>query len=238
MKFRSRKYKYTNENMSYWPSFVDAMTSITLVFLFIMIISMGISVLFVDNIAEKRQNVYNRINQAIDENELKGIVFNEETNSFDIPANILFDTNSAKLKSEALASIAQQRNAFYSILEDKEICDAINYIEIIGHTDYAGTTIHGRNLSAERANVYLNELVPMNSEIENKYGHKFKASGMSEFENFKSKEERDREYKGEEDIKETEKYRRIEVRIDFSDNELEEAVKKNMKYDKENSKVE
>lgn len=238
MKFRSRKYKYSNENMSYWPSFVDAMTSTTLVFFFIMLLSMGISIIFVDDIAAKRENVYEKIKTAIEENNLKGLEFNDETSSFDIPANILFDSNSAKLKETAKTFIEEQRRTFYSVLSDKEVYDAINYIEIIGHTDYAGTTIHGRNLSADRANAYLNNLVPMNSDIENEFGHKFKASGMSEFENFKTKAERDRNYVNKEAIKEAEKYRRIEIRIDFSDKDLEEALQRRLNGEEEKSKVE
>ena len=54
MKVRRRKYKVTSESPSYWPSFVDLMTTISLVFFFIMIISSGISKMFVDNIAEER----------------------------------------------------------------------------------------------------------------------------------------------------------------------------------------
>ena len=143
---------------------------------------------------------------------------------------------SAKIKDTTI--IEEQRNTFYEILSDKEVYDAINYIEIIGHTDYAGTTIHGRNLSSERANIYLNNLVPMDSEIENKFGHKFKAAGMSEFDNFKTKKERDREYTSDEDIKNTEKYRRIEIRIDFADKELEDAIKSRSESNKNDSKVE
>ncbi|MDU4472207.1 MAG: hypothetical protein E7I93_07505 [Clostridium perfringens] len=47
---------------------------------------------------------------------------------------------------------------------------------------------------------------------------------MSEFENYASKEERDRGY-DEYNIEETKKDRRIEVRMVFSNEDLEKAIK-------------
>ena len=102
--------------------------------------------------------------------------------------------------------------------------EKIDYIEIVGHTDFAGSTIHGRELSTERAISFLNEMMPEDSELENLHGEKFKASGMSEFENYASKEERDRGY-DEYNIEETKKDRRIEVRMVFSNEDLEKAIK-------------
>ncbi len=67
-------------------------------------------------------------------------------------------------------------------------------------------------------------MMPEDSELENLHGEKFKASGMSEFENYASKEERDRGY-DEYNIEETKKDRRIEVRMVFSNEDLEKAIK-------------
>ena len=58
MKVRRRKYKTEQEVPSYWPSFVDIMTTVTLVFFFILLTSIGISSIFVDNIAVERETVY------------------------------------------------------------------------------------------------------------------------------------------------------------------------------------
>ena len=163
MKVRRRKYKTEQEVPSYWPSFVDIMTTVTLVFFFILLTSIGISSIFVDNIAAERETVYDKIQGELN-------------------------------------------------------------IEIVGHTDFAGSTIHGRELSTERAISFLNEMMPEDSELENLHGEKFKASGMSEFENYASKEERDRGY-DEYNIEETKKDRRIEVRMVFSNEDLEKAIK-------------
>ena len=68
MKIRSRKYRIKEEGQSYWPSFVDVMTAVTLVFFFLMIISMTLSSLFVDNISKKREEIYNCIQKNLDKN--------------------------------------------------------------------------------------------------------------------------------------------------------------------------
>lgn len=224
MKLRSRKYKITSEPQSYWPSFVDIMTTVSLVFFFIMIISSGISRLFVDNIAEKRENLYKAIQEKLDSNNVdKSIIyFNEEMGRIEINTETFFESAQWDLKSDGVELAGVLSGIFYDLFSDPAIESEIKYIEVVGHTDYAGTTIDNRRLSTERAMSFLNQMVPMNSDLENSFGHKFKASGMSEFETNPTKEERDR---ADYDAEATKDQRRIDVRMVFTNSDIEEAIK-------------
>ena len=227
MKVRRRKYKTEQEVPSYWPSFVDIMTTVTLVFFFILLTSLGVSSIFVDNIAAERENVYDNIQKELNEYEVdkEVMTFNREEGKIDIKTETFFDSDSSLLKEDGKKLANELGGIFLNLLSKKEIKEKIDYIEIVGHTDFAGSTIYGRELSTERAISFLNEMMPEDSELENMHGEKFKASGMSEFENYKTKEERDRGYE-EYDLEETKKDRRIEVRMVFSNQDLEEAIRK------------
>lgn len=222
MKYRSRKYKTTSEQESYWPSFVDVMTTVSLVFFFLMIVSSGINKMFVDNIVEERLKLYKSIQAKLDENNVDEnlIVFSD--GKINIKTETFFDVDKYKLKSDGKDVAKILNKIFYEILSDSSIEKSIQYIEVVGHTDYIGNTIDNRILSTERAMSFLNAMVPMNSKLENSYGHKFKASGMSEFELNETKEERDRtEY----DDSIASKQRKIEIRMIFSNEDIEEAIK-------------
>lgn len=224
MKFRSRKYKLATEEPSYWPSFVDIMTTVTLVFFFLLIVSSSISKNFVDNIAKNRIELYTAIQNKLDENGVdKEIMrFNTETGKIEISTETFFESGKWDLMSDGIASAEILRNVFFALLSTEQIEKEIKYIEVVGHTDYIGGTINNRRLSTERAMSFLNSVMPMDSELENKYGHKFKASGMSEFETNPSKEERDRvDY--EHDLATPQ--RKIEINIVFTNSDVEEAVR-------------
>ena len=224
MKVRRRKYKTEQEVPSYWPSFVDIMTTVTLVFFFILLTSIGISSIFVDNIAVERETVYDKIQGELNQYAVNEEVmnFNREEGKIDIKTETFFDSDSSVLKEDGKKLASELGDIFFKLLSNEDIKEKIDYIEIVGHTDFAGSTIHGRELSTERAISFLNEMMPEDSELENLHGEKFKASGMSEFENYASKEERDRGY-DEYNIEETKKDRRIEVRMVFSNEDLEKA---------------
>lgn len=224
MKYRSRKYKTTAEQQSYWPSFVDIMTTVSLIFLFLMVVSSGINKMFVDNIVEKRLELYNAIQSKLDENNVDQnlISFDRKKGAIDIKTETFFDIDKSDLKSDGESAAKILGNIFYDMLSDPNIAKEIQYIEVVGHTDYIGNTINNRILSTERAMSFLNAMVPMNSELENDFGGKFKASGMSEFEGNKTKEERDR---NEYDDTIASKQRKIEIRMIFSNRDIEDAVK-------------
>lgn len=228
MKFRSRKYKVTSESPSYWPSFVDVMTTISLVFFFIMIISSGISKMFVDNIAEKREELYTAIQAKLDENNVDEniIKFDREKGNIDIKTETFFDTGKWELKDDGISVSNTLGNVFNDLLSVPLIESEVKYIEVVGHTDYIGNTINNRRLSTERAISFLNSMVPMDSDLETNYGHKFKASGMSEFESNPTIEERNRtDYVDE--IASSQ--RKIEIRMVFTNTDIENAIKERSK---------
>lgn len=224
MKYRSRKYKTTAEQQSYWPSFVDVMTTVCLVFFFIMIITSGINKMFVDNIVDKRERLYDSIQSKLDSNNIdKNLIsFDREKGTIDIKTETFFETKLFDLKQDGIDVANTLSKIFYDLLSDPSIDNEVQYIEVVGHTDYIGNTIDNRNLSTQRAMSFLNTMVPMDSDLENKYGHKFKASGMSEFEVNQSKTDRDRvEY----DDSVASKQRKIEIRMIFSNKDIEDAIK-------------
>ncbi len=225
MKVRSRKYRFSEEAPSYWPSFVDIMTTVALVFFFIMIIAIGVSNIFVDNIAAKRETLYDKIEVKLKENNVDEniINFNREKGKIEISTETFFDSGVSDLKEDGIEMANLLSEIFYELLQEKTIASEIQYIEIVGHTDFAGSTISGRTLSTNRAVAFLNEIVKENSILETEYGEKFKASGMSEFENYATKEERDRGLE-EYDVEATKSDRKIEVRMVFKNTDLEEAL--------------
>lgn len=227
MKIRSRKYRIREEGQSYWPSFVDVMTAATLVFFFLMIISMTVSSLFVDNISKKREEIYNSIQESLDKNDVNKEVmyFDRAEGKMVLNTETFFDTDKWVLKGEGKTLANQLNKIFYLLLNEKDIASEIEYIEVVGHTDYAGDTISNRKLSTERAMSFLNAMVPMDSPLENEFGGKFKASGMSEFETNPDKKDRDREEYSKEDIERTKDQRKIEIKMVFSNKDLEEAIK-------------
>nr|WP_265100371.1 OmpA family protein [Paraclostridium bifermentans] len=180
--------------------------------------------MFVDNIVDKRQKLYDSIQAKLDDNNVdKNIIsFDKEKGTIAIKTETFFDQNKSELKQDGINVANILSPIFYELLSDKQISPEIDYIEVVGHTDYIGNTIDNRRLSTERAMSFLDTLVPMNSSLENDYGQKFKASGMSEFESNANKEERDRtEYNDEV----ASKQRKIEIRMIFSDRDIEDAVK-------------
>ena len=227
MKVRSRKYRIREEGQSYWPSFVDVMTAVTLVFFFLMIISMTLSSLFVDNISKKREEIYNCIQENLDKNNVnKDIMyFDRDEGKMVLNTETFFDTDKWILKGEGKNLANQFNNIFYFLLSEENIASEIEYIEVVGHTDYAGDTISNRKLSTERAMSFLNAMVPKDSKLENEFGGKFKASGMSEFETNPNKEDRDRKDYSKKDIENTKDQRKIEIKMVFSNKDLEEAIK-------------
>lgn len=227
MKIRSRKYRIKEEGQSYWPSFVDVMTAVTLVFFFLMIISMTLSSLFVDNISKKREEIYNCIQENLDKNNVDREVmyFDRDEGKMVLNTETFFDTDKWVLKGNGKNLAKKFNNIFYLLLSEENIASEIEYIEVVGHTDYAGDTISNRRLSTERAMSFLNAMVPKDSKLENEFGGKFKASGMSEFETNPNKEDRDRKDYSKKDIESTKDQRKIEIKMVFSNKDLEEAIK-------------
>lgn len=230
MKIRRRRYKTVEEEPSYWPSFVDMMSTATLIFFFIMILAMGYLTVFVDDISAKREKLYDQIDKELTANNVdKNMIrFNREEGKIDILTETFFDSGSSEIKENGKNVAKMFSDIFDKLLKVDDIAKEIEYIEVVGHTDYSGSTFNNRNLSTERAVNFLNEMVPMNSELENDFGGKFKASGMSEFETNPTVADRNKS----EETYNKEEYtadRKIEIRINFSNKDLETAIKERLK---------
>lgn len=233
MKFRRKSYKEIEESPSYWPSFVDVMSITALIFFFIMLLAMGFLTVFVDDISAKREKLYDRIEFELKENNVDEnmISFNRDEGKIDIKTETFFETDSSELKGDGINVARVFSDIFSGLLSVDEINNEIDYVEIVGHTDFAGTTFDNRELSTMRAISFLNEIVPMNSDLEKIYGHKFKASGMSEFETNPTNEERNRDestYNKDEFIED----RKIEIKMVFSNTDLEDAIKQRYQQEK------
>jgi len=230
MKARSRRHRANYEPQSYWESFVDIMTSTALVFFFILILDLGYLTVFVEDTAEERADLYVNIESALSQQQANPEVidFDKSEGRIIIKTESFFDLGQFTLKEEGINTANMLNEVFSKLLKDKNIENAIQYIEVVGHTDYIGNTIDNRELSTQRAVSFLNAMMPMDSELENTYGYKFKASGMSEFETNATKQLRDR---GQDQYNEeaTEKDRKIEVRIIFKDDNINNAVKEKVK---------
>lgn len=233
MKIRRKRDK--DGEVTYWPSFVDIMAIVCLTFFFLMILAMGLLTVFVDDISSKRADLYDKIELKLEENNVDPSVihFNRDKGKIEILTETFFDRDSYELKIDGDDVADMLSGIFMELLSDKDIEAEIEYIEVVGHTDFLGTTVYGRTLSANRAVSFLNKMVPENSELENLYGQKFKASGMSEFENYATKEDRDRTTE-EYDVEATKKDRRIEIRMVFNNRDLEDAIK--LRWEAKNNK--
>lgn len=246
MKVRRRKYKISEKKEGYWPSFVDAMTATTLVFFFLMIISIGMTSIFSDDIAKNREDLYNMIDKSLEEMKVSEdiIKFNRDAGAIEIYSETTFEKNKDNVKKEGKMLADKLEKIFYNLFSSEDNGDAIveniDYIEVVGHTDYAGSTTIGRTLSAKRAASFLNEMVPEKSKLEKEFGNKFKASGMSEFESYG-------EGNGNKDFNEVISWgdkgynenaaankaaRKIEIRIVFNNDELEKILGDRMKESK------
>ena len=243
MKVRRRKYKISEKKEGYWPSFVDAMTATTLVFFFLMIVSIGMTSIFSDDIAKNRQDLYNRIDKSLaDMNVSEDIIkFNRDAGAIEVYSETTFEKNKDIVKAQGKDVADKLENIFYNLFSkdgnEDTIAKNIDYIEVVGHTDYAGSTSKGRMLSSKRAAAFLNEMVPENSELEKSFGNKFKSSGMSEFESYGAKNG-DNDFKDviswtdagyDENTPPNKAARKIEIRIIFNNDELEKLLGDRMK---------
>lgn len=242
-----------NEDFNYWPSFVDVMTIVSLVFFFIMIISLTLTYakygkvirdyaqyekLKKENEALKKQlreNEKNIDNIAKKRKELYEQVVTELRKSLydnvsfregriDIKSDVLFDTNSSDLNPAGKKLAGDVAAAFYRLLKDKNYNSKIESIEIRGHTDNVGGGELNRRLSTERAVSFLNEMLPDSSKYE-AYASKFKASGMSKYAPVSGTVNSQSE-------NDKDRNRRIEIYIKFIDDDIAHAISNLVKANK------
>ncbi|MCM1988800.1 OmpA family protein [Oceanirhabdus seepicola] len=227
MKFRSRVYKDVNEEEpNFWPSFVDVMTVVVLVFFFIMVMSFVRSSIqqqyfedayeAIDNIAKDREKIYNEIIDKFKGTEAEGNI--EIINgTLSVKSETLFDTGSYKLSIQGVSLAKTLGDVFYELLQNEVYKDKIDSIEVIGHTDMVGDGEYNRTLSTNRAISFVNTMVPKESEIENQLGKFIKASGMSKFDPIVGTTETQTE-------EQKTQNRRIEIKINFNNKDIQDVL--------------
>lgn len=218
MKVRTRSSKKVKERTNVWPSFVDMMSTMSLVFLFIMIFSIAMFINIkekTDNISEQRDQLYRKIEQELKPTLGDDVVY--EDGILQIKSSLLFKTDSSKLSKKGKTVAKELGNAFIDVLDDEENREKIESIKVVGHTDNEYDAQYNRTLSTERAVSFVNQML-RDEKKDSDYGAYFEASGMSKY--CPKEGDVDKQTK-----KQKEQNRRIEVKIVFSDDDIAKFIR-------------
>ena len=217
MKVRTRSFKKVQKEGSVWSSFVDIMSTVCLVFFFVMILAIGMFVKVkdaYDNIAKQREELYMSI-----EKELKptlGEKVSYDNGKLEITSSVLFQTDSWGLTDDGIYVAQQVGEAFIKILNNPDYAKKIESVGIIGHTDNDADGTYNRTLSTNRAVAFVNAMLN-DSKSDSPFGQYFLASGMSKYEPIQGDINSQNE-----DQKQMN--RRIEIKINFSDSDIVKAI--------------
>lgn len=157
-----KKNKKTDEEVTYWLSFSDVMSSLLIIFL----------LLFVYKIMDYNQEIKN-YNETLASKEAKiqelsnvrtkiieklliefgeNIAIDKSTGAIKLKSEILFDSNKSELKPEGKEFLTTFIPKYLDILlGNREIKDNLSRIIIEGHTDDVGSYIYNLDLSQDRA---------------------------------------------------------------------------------------
>jgi chemotaxis protein MotB len=97
-----------------------------------------------------------------------------------INESLVFDYNSATVKSDGKVLIAKLADVFENILDDANVRDNIDSVNIQGHADVRGGDSYNRELSSKRAAAVVNLMMDSNPNLLERYGRYFAATGFSE----------------------------------------------------------
>lgn len=217
MKVRTRSFKQVGKESSVWSSFVDIMSTVCLVFFFVMLVAIAMFVKVkdaYDNIAKERNELYMSIEQAL--KPTLGDQVKYENGLLNIESSVLFEKGKWDLTEDGIYVAQQVGTAFTKILDNEKYAEKIKTIDIIGHTDNDKDGVYNRTLSTNRAVTFVN--VMLNDSTSNSpYGQYFEASGMSKYlpkEGDINNQNQDQQ----------ELNRRIEIKINFDDSDIAKAI--------------
>lgn len=225
--------RYRDEEHNFWSSFVDVMSTISLVFFFLMIVSIAITYTRykqiqiaydeiqtaydkIDDIGKQRKELYEKVEETLKPKLGNNVTFSD--GKLEIKTEVLFESNKYIITPEGQNMALQISAAFYDLLENKDYNSKIQSIEVRGHTDDSLGGNYNRYLSTNRATNFLNAMIPDKSKYE-KYAYKFKASGMSKF-----VPKPGYGTLGNETPVQKAQNRRIEIYINVNDDDIAEAI--------------
>ena len=140
-----------------------------------------------ESVAVLRLDVLERVKDSI-ESELgtrtaegDPLVSIAENGNIVINEGLVFDYNSATVKSDGRELLDQLANAFERVLDNRSTRNNVDAISIQGHTDNTGSPEYNRDLSTRRATSVVNHMMTSNPNLERKYADYFAAAGYSEF---------------------------------------------------------
>lgn len=208
---------------------------------------------YIENIGVNRVSLYEEVENILKNGGMgEEVSFNKGEGKIEIKTEAVFGFGDAKITNEGIEVAEKVSKAFCTLLDNEDMRNKIKYIEIVGHTDFIDTGVYNRNLSIERAANFVNAMLPSGSEQEYKFGEYFKAAGMSEFESKYGKVSYELEKKAKDTIKSTGKDqedifreiglpteemraldRRIEIRINFREDDLSNVIIETLNKNKE-----
>lgn len=217
MKVRTRSFRKVQKESSVWSSFVDIMSTVCLVFFFVMILAIGMFVKVkdaYDNIAKQREELYMSIEQELKPSLGDQVKYSD--GRLEITSSVLFQTDSWNLTSEGIYVAQKVGDAFIKVLNNPQYAEKIESVGIIGHTDNNADGTYNRTLSTNRAVTFVNSMLN-DSQANSPFGQYFLASGMSKYD----PKEGDINSQNEE---QKQMNRRIEIKINFDDSDIVEAI--------------
>lgn len=227
MKYRSRKFSYRNKEPNFWPSFVDMMSNIAIVFVFLMILFSSLiygkykdvrdTYNKFDNIGKERAELYEKLEEKLKPSLKDDIIFDKSSGKLEIKTQVLFNVDQYNLTPRGEEIAKKVSEAFIELLKNDEYRSKIQAIEVEGHTDNTYKSDYNRFLSTNRAVSFINAMIPNDSQSE-EYAKYFKASGMSKFQpkegNLTNQTEQQKDSN-----------RRIEINIEINNKDIEDAIK-------------
>lgn len=221
MKVRTRSSKKVKEKGNVWSSFVDIMSTISIVFFFIMIFALAMFFQIqekTDDISAQRDKLYSKIEQELKPTLGDDVVYEEGV--LQIKSSLLFDTDSSTLSEKGKNVAKRIGEAFVDVLGDDENREKIESVKVIGHTDNDYDAQYNRTLSTERAVEFVNEMLN-DKEKDSPYGEYFEAAGMSKYSPKEGTVDNQKESQKEQN-------RRIEIKIVFKDDDIAEFIKSSL----------
>jgi chemotaxis protein MotB len=157
-----KKNKKADEEVTYWLSFSDVMSSLLIIFLLLFVYkildynqeiktyneTLASKEAKIQELSKVRTKIIEKLLEQFGEN----IAIDKNTGAIKLKSEILFDSNKSELKPEGKIFLTTFIPKYLDILlGDKEIKDNLSRIIIEGHTDDVGSYIYNLDLSQERA---------------------------------------------------------------------------------------